>query len=160
MDQQSTLDPNQAYRALLEAGSLKPDPSQAQAMYRLQDLHEQLRGYAPQMGGTGWMARLKLGRNNLLTPRGVYLWGGVGRGKSMLMDLFFETVAVEDRQRVHFHAFMQEVHKRLHSFREAVKAGQAAATADPPWRRSGASSPTRRGCSASTNSTLPTSATP
>ena len=132
MDRQPTPEPRQAYRALLEDGAIQPDPSQAKAMDSLQSLHEALGAYAPQMGKKGWMARLSLGGNKMPPPRGLYMWGGVGRGKSMLMDLFFETVAVEDRQRVHFHAFMQEVHKRLHSFREAVKAGQAAATADPP----------------------------
>ncbi len=131
MDQHPDLEPNQAYRALLEAGSIKPDPSQAEAMDRLQDLHEQLRGYAPQMGGAGWKARLKLGRDKMPPPRGVYLWGGVGRGKSMLMDLFFEAAAIKDRKRVHFHAFMLEVHKRMHSYREAVKAGKAAEATDP-----------------------------
>jgi cell division protein ZapE len=100
-------------------------------MDNLQALHEALGAYAPRMGKKGWKARLSLGCNKMPRPRGLYMWGGVGRGKSMLMDLFFETVAVENRQRVHFHAFMQEVHKRLHSFREAVKAGQAKETTDP-----------------------------
>ncbi len=131
MDRQATPEPKQAYRALLEDGAIQPDPSQAEAMDRLQALHEALGAFAPQVGKKGWMARLSLDRNKVPPPRGLYMWGGVGRGKSMLMDLFFETVAIEDRQRVHFHAFMQEVHKRLHSFREAVKAGQASATADP-----------------------------
>ncbi len=131
MDQHPTLDPEQAYRAYLEAGSIKPDPSQAQAMDRLQDLHERLTEYAPQMGGTGWKARLKLGRDKLPPPRGVYLWGGVGRGKSMLMDLFFGTAATPNRKRVHFHAFMLEVHKRMHNYREAVMAGKATQTTEP-----------------------------
>jgi len=131
MDRQPTLDPKQAYGALLDDGAIRPDSSQAEAMDRLQDLHGALIAYAPQMGKTGWSARLNLGRDKATPPRGLYMWGGVGRGKSMLMDLFFETAAVPDRRRVHFHAFMQEVHRRLHSFREAMKAGQAPETTDP-----------------------------
>ena len=121
-----------AYQALLDDGSINADASQALAMDRLQGLSEQLAGYAPQMGKKGWKARLSLGRNKKPVPKGLYMWGGVGRGKSMLMDLFFDTTtAVPGSQRVHFHAFMQEVHRRLHSYREAVKAGQASESTDP-----------------------------
>ncbi len=127
-----TQSPMEAYQALLDDGSIAADASQAQAMDRLQGLSETLAAYAQQMGKKGWKARLNLGRNKLPPPRGLYMWGGVGRGKSMLMDLFYDTAtAVPGRQRVHFHAFMQEVHRRLHSYREAVKAGQASTTTDP-----------------------------
>lgn len=126
------ISPIEAYQALLEDGSITADTSQAQAMDRLQGLSEALAGYAPQMGKKGWKARLSLGRNKLPPPQGLYMWGGVGRGKSMLMDLFFDAVTeVPGRQRVHFHAFMQEVHRRLHSYREALKAGQAPESTDP-----------------------------
>ncbi|MBT3397052.1 MAG: cell division protein ZapE, partial [Alphaproteobacteria bacterium] len=101
------ISPIEAYRALLEDGSINPDASQRQAMERLQDLSEALTNYAPQMSKQGWMTRLKMGRGKLAVPQGLYMWGGVGRGKSMLMDLFFDTVTEGPaRQRVHFHAFM------------------------------------------------------
>ncbi|MDA1090821.1 MAG: cell division protein ZapE [Proteobacteria bacterium] len=131
MDHHSAPDPEHAYRALLEDGTLKSDPSQAQAMGRLQDLHQRLAAYTPQMGTTGWKARLNLGGKKIPPPKGIYMWGGVGRGKSMLMDLFFETTATAERKRVHFHAFMLEVHKRMHNYREAVQAGKAVETTDP-----------------------------
>ena len=131
MDQHPPLEPLQAYQALLNDGGIKPDPSQNEAMEKLQDLHRGILEYTLQMGKKGWKTRLKIGRNRVPPPRGLYMWGGVGRGKSMLMDLFFETTAIEEKKRVHFHAFMQEVHHRLHSFREAVKAGKAPETADP-----------------------------
>jgi len=131
MDADSATEPILAYNALLEAGEIQPDPSQAQAMEKLQGMHEELSAYAPQMGKKGWKTRLSLGRNKMPLPRGLYMWGGVGRGKSMLMDLFFDTTGVEGRKRVHFHAFMQEVHRRVHSYREAVKAGQATETTEP-----------------------------
>ena len=131
MDRAPVLAPLDAYQALLDTGEIKPDPAQGTAMERLQSLHGELGDYDPQVGKKGWRTRLKLGRNKKPPPRGVYMWGGVGRGKSMLMDLFFDTTTIEDRQRVHFHAFMLEVHKRLHSFREAVKAGQANEKSDP-----------------------------
>ena len=131
MDDLQARHPKQVYERLLENGDIQPDPSQARAVEKLQGLHEALAQYSDQMGKQGWMARLRLGRNKKTPPPGLYLWGGVGRGKSMLMDMFFDVAPVEDRKRVHFHAFMQEVHKRMHSFREAVKAGKAPESTDP-----------------------------
>ncbi|MFQ5765684.1 MAG: cell division protein ZapE, partial [Rhodospirillales bacterium] len=131
MDDQSPRDPTQAYEALLDSGNIQPDPAQALAVEKLHGLHDGIAQFTPQMGKKGWMTRLSLGRNKRPPPRGLYMWGGVGRGKSMLMDLFFDATTVEDRKRVHFHAFMQEVHRRVHSFRQAVKAGQASESTDP-----------------------------
>ena len=131
MDAESGIGPKQAYRKLIEGGDIKPDPSQALTIGKLDDLSRTLGRYAPQMGKSGWMARLKLGRKQAPPPKGLYMWGGVGRGKSMLMDLFHAHAPIAARQRIHFHAFMQEVHKRVHSFRLAVKAGQVPESADP-----------------------------
>ncbi len=103
----------EAYHALLEAGELRPDAEQAAAAQRLQLLQEELEA-AP--GAPGVFGRL-LGRKRQL-PRGVYFWGGVGRGKSMLMDLFHETLGIEAKRRVHFHAFMLEVHALLREERK------------------------------------------
>ncbi len=100
-----------AYRALLDAGELQPDPAQQRAVAAL----DRLAKSASEDGG-GLLARL-VGRRTT-GPSGVYLWGGVGRGKSMLMDLAFDSIAVTPKRRVHFHAFMLDVHKRLRAIRE------------------------------------------
>jgi len=84
------------------------------AAEKLQGLHSALALYAAQMGRGGWRARLALGRRKMPPPKGLYLSGGVGRGKTMIMDLFADHAPVESRKRVHFHAFMVEVHDRLH----------------------------------------------
>jgi cell division protein ZapE len=99
------------YAALVAAGELKPDPDQERAAQAIDR-------FAAELGQTrtGFLSRL-FGRE---TPAlsGVYLWGGVGRGKSMLMDLAFDAIDVSPKRRTHFHAFMLEVHGRL---REARK---------------------------------------
>ena len=100
------------YDALVAAGELRPDPQQRAAAERLDRLQQELE--APPV--TGLIGRL-MGRKDP-SPRGLYLWGDVGRGKSMLMDLFHECLAIPGKRRVHFHAFMLEVHARL---REARK---------------------------------------
>jgi len=105
------------YRAKISAGELTPDPVQALAVEKLQSLHHALAAYEPAKGNIGWKARFGLARRREDPPQGLYLVGGVGRGKSMLMDLFFRTAPVARKRRVHFHAFMQQVHARLNEYR-------------------------------------------
>ncbi len=101
------------YAALIEAGELKPDAQQAAAVATLADLQDRLEATCAERG---FIARL-LDRKPERT-RGAYLWGAVGRGKSMLMDLFFETLRIERKRRVHFHAFMLDVHAALKTARQ------------------------------------------
>lgn len=96
---------------------------QALAAEKLQSLWHALRNYAPQAsgagGGTGWRARLGLTRRPAEpAPQGLYLYGPVGRGKSMLMDLFFDSVEGDHKRRVHFHEFMLDVHQTMHDWRK------------------------------------------
>jgi cell division protein ZapE len=104
------------FHARLTAGELAPDPLQERAAARLQQLWEELRGYQPG-NGAGLLARLGLGKAPPPPPKGLYIYGRVGRGKSMLMDAFFSTVPGEKKRRVHFFAFMAEVHSRIHARR-------------------------------------------
>jgi cell division protein ZapE len=97
-----------AYDRLLAAGELKPDADQARAAAALDRLGGEL------AMRRGFFVRLMGRRRDVC---GVYLWGGVGRGKSMLMDLAFDHIEVAPKRRVHFHAFMLEVHERLRAER-------------------------------------------
>jgi len=96
------------YEALVAAGELKPDPDQRAAAGRLAKLQTELEN-VPKRGSTLWRM---LGKRPE-PPRGVYMWGSVGRGKSMLMDLFFGALAIGRKRRVHFAEFMLEVHQRI-----------------------------------------------
>ncbi|KUF10140.1 cell division protein ZapE [Pseudoponticoccus marisrubri] len=95
------------YDARVAAGALKPDDAQIAALPALERIRAAL-AEPPRRG---------LFRKAPEPPKGLYLWGGVGRGKSMLMDLFVETLSVPAR-RVHFHGFMQEVHAEMHRLRK------------------------------------------
>lgn len=96
------------YRHLVDQGELRADPAQAQAALRLAEAQERLEA-APRRGSVLW----RLAGAKPEPVRGLYLWGGVGRGKSMLMDLFYDCLAIRRKRRVHFHEFMIEVHARL-----------------------------------------------
>jgi cell division protein ZapE len=104
--------PQALYRARRASGDLLPDDRQEEAMRRLDALAQKLAGYTPPNGTRGWRARLGLAPP-FAPPRGLYIYGAVGRGKSMLMDLFFAEAPVAHKRRVHFYAFMQEVQARL-----------------------------------------------
>ena len=112
--------PLPAWRAQVEAKALSGDPDQEVCARALQDLHDALRPpVGPRRGGL--LGRLGLVRRPepaAEAPQGIYIHGAVGRGKSMLMDLFFETAPVKRKWRVHFHAFMAEVHDRAHRMRK------------------------------------------
>lgn len=110
--------PQAEYRRRIASGELRHDPAQALAVEKLQSLHKALLSYDPQSGGVGWKARFGLERRREDPPQGIYFFGGVGRGKSMLMDMFFEDAPVKRKRRVHFHAFMQQIHIRLAEYRK------------------------------------------
>ncbi len=98
-----------AYRARIEAGEIQADPGQAAGLEALARLEAELNA----AGEPSFLSMFKRPK----APRGVYLWGPVGRGKSMLMDLFFAAAPTERKLRVHFHAFMAEVHGLIHAWR-------------------------------------------
>lgn len=113
--------PLAAYRERRQAGRLQPDPAQVLAAEKLQSLHNALKRYRPSMGKATWRERLGLTRRREEPPQGLYIFGSVGRGKSMLMDLFYETAPVATKRRAHFHEFMLDIHDRLHRLRRSSK---------------------------------------
>jgi cell division protein ZapE len=119
--------PIHGYRDLLSRGEIQADSAQELAVEKLQRLHNALKAYEPSTGEKGWRARFGLQRRNeaATPPQGIYLYGDVGRGKSMLCDLFFDGAPVSAKRRVHFHAFMREVHERLKGIREKKKGTDA-----------------------------------
>jgi cell division protein ZapE len=108
-----------AYAARLSAGQLRPDPAQAAGLASLARLESELAAARP--GGLSGLFRRRPE-----AAKGVYLWGPVGRGKSMLMDLFFETVPVARKRRTHFHVFMREVHALIGAWRSGDAAARKA----------------------------------
>lgn len=120
------------YAELLAAGELKPDAAQAAVVARLATLEQALTQPAEPPGLFGRL----LGKAPPPPPKGLYIWGGVGRGKSMAMDLFFAASEIAPKRRAHFHEFMAEVHGAIHARRQAGDAdplisvaGQIAASA-------------------------------
>ena len=122
--------PLPAYRARVASGHLAVDPSQLMAAERLQHLWVKLRAYDPPAfasSSPGFFARLLQHKPaegaDEARPNGLYLVGAVGRGKSMLMDLFFAAADVRRKRRIHFHHFMQDAHTRIFAWRRANAAG-------------------------------------
>jgi cell division protein ZapE len=115
--------PLPAFRALVAAGELAHASSQEHVAERLQELWERLHGYDPQpraANGHGLFSRLlRRGEPEEDRPNGLYIVGEVGRGKSMLMDLFFSAADVRRKRRIHFHRFMQNAHARFHALKRA-----------------------------------------
>lgn len=101
-----------AYEHHCAAGDLKPDPGQRAVVIRLDELASALHASEPHPGLLGRF------RKAPPAPRGLYIHGDVGRGKTLLMDMFHAAVPVASKRRIHFHAFMQDVHARLHAARQ------------------------------------------
>ena len=112
------------YEALVSNGVIERDPAQVALVQRLEVLAHGLgeRALASKSRALGWL----FGRGKVETEplKGLYIWGSVGRGKTMLMDMFFTRVRGISKRRIHFHVFMADIHERIHAFRQGVRAGQ------------------------------------
>jgi cell division protein ZapE len=112
------------YAALVAAGEIERDPAQEAAVAKLARLNERLAQHrlARKSSSLGWL----FGKRENAEPdlKGLYIWGEVGRGKTMLMDLFFAACPVKRKRRTHFHAFMLDVHERLGDYRHKLKFGE------------------------------------
>lgn len=107
------------YAALVRDEALERDAAQEKIVRELDHLVAELTEHqlARKSSALGWF----FGRKRPQAPQGLYVWGSVGRGKTMLMDLFYQVVPVQKKRRVHFHAFMADVHKRVHEWRQLKK---------------------------------------
>jgi cell division protein ZapE len=112
------------YQALVSSGAIEPDAAQAEAAEAFADLERRLANYKP-VRKQGLLGRLFTDKNGA-PPRGLYIHGEVGRGKTMLMDLFFQQSLVVHKRRAHFHEFMAEVHERIYGFRQNIARGEIA----------------------------------
>ncbi len=112
------------YAALVEAGAIERDPAQVAVVKKLQALTETLaaRRLARKGSALGWLFGKK--PDTASAPKGLYVWGSVGRGKTMLMDMFFEAAPVKRKRRVHFHEFLADVHGRINIYRQKIKSGE------------------------------------
>jgi cell division protein ZapE len=111
------------YEALIAAGEIERDPAQADVVNKLARLQSQLASQrlATKSSALGWL----FGRRESADPvKGLYIHGEVGRGKTMLMDLFFQTCDMPRKRRVHFHEFMLDVHERVYAYRQKIKRGE------------------------------------
>lgn len=114
----STDGPLAAYGRRISAGDISADDSQDRVVEVLQALHDRLGARKPPTGPLRRLFRWGAQNGGSAGPlKGLYIHGPPGRGKSMLMDLFYETAPIEKRRRVHVHPFMQEIHARLHEWR-------------------------------------------
>ena len=112
-----------AYDALVAAGTIESDPAQKKLVCSLDALILALENkrLASKSSSLGWL--FGKGTKSKQPLKGIYIWGAVGRGKSMLMDLFFDHISFNKKKRVHFNDFMQDIHLRIHAHRQALKSG-------------------------------------
>ena len=112
------------YQALVSSGAIEPDAAQAEAAEAFAGLEQQLASYKP-LRKQSLLGRLFADKDEA-PPRGLYVHGDVGRGKTMLMDMFFQQSLVVHKRRAHFHEFMAEVHERIYGFRQNIARGEIA----------------------------------
>src|SRR5437667_3314172 len=110
------------YQSLVASGAIEADAAQAEAAEAFADLEQRLASYTP-MRKEGLLGRLFADKDEP-PPRGLYVHGEVGRGKTMLMDLFFQQSSVAHKRRAHFHEFMAEVHERIYAYRQNIARGE------------------------------------
>ena len=119
------------YAALVKAGKIESDPAQRELLRHYADLEQRiaLRRTGRKSSALGWL----LSRNRAVEApiKGLYVHGDVGRGKTMLMDMFFEASPVKRKRRAHFHEFMADVHERLNDYRRRIKDGAVPQKSDP-----------------------------
>jgi cell division protein ZapE len=111
------------YQSLIASGAIEADPAQAEVADALASLERRLVTYKPARK-QGLFGRLFADKEE--PPRGLYIHGEVGRGKTMLMDLFFQHCTVAHKRRAHFHEFMADVHERIYGFRQSIARGELA----------------------------------
>ena len=110
------------YQTLVASGAIEPDEAQAEVADAFAALEQRLANYKPPRR-QGLFGRLFADKNGG-PPHGLYVHGEVGRGKTMLMDLFFQASPVEHKRRAHFHEFMADVHERIYAYRQQIARGE------------------------------------